>query len=142
MANESVALVEYCAFDVLGKVVVHVIEGNNPASVQRNSYYLDNSQVLGFGVCEDVVGTTMRRGNSGDKVLWLQRSLNRLGFLTERHITGTFSGNTYGAVVRFQKTMPGKTANGLADRETQQAIEAAIAELDFQTAETWMVVDE
>ena len=40
-------------------MIVHVIEGNNPSSVQRNSYYLANSQVLGFGLCDDAVDTTM-----------------------------------------------------------------------------------
>ena len=88
--TEHVALVEYCARDATGKVIVHVIEGNNPSSVQRNRYYLDNSQVLGFGACEDVADTTMRSGCSGDKVLQLQKWLTALGLLEQeapdRHV--------------------------------------------------------
>lgn len=138
--TEHAALVEYCAVDAQGQTLIHVIEGNNPSAVQRNTYLLGNSQVLGFGTCEDVVGTTMRSGNRGDKVLWLQQSLNALGLLEERHLTGAFGGNTRRAVIAFQtEHMEGKTANGLADRETQQAIEAALQELIFNNPDSWLV---
>lgn len=106
--TEHVALVEYCTRDAEGNVIIHVIEGNNPSSVQRNSYSLNNSQVLGFGACEDVVGTTMRYGNRGDKVLWLQQALHTLGYLEEKHLTGAFGGNTRRAVMDFQAGMEGK----------------------------------
>lgn len=96
--------------DAEGNVIIHVIEGNNPTSVQRNSYFLNNSQVLGFGACEDVVGTTMRYGNRGDKVLWLQEALHTLGYLEEKHLTGSFGGNTRSAVMEFQSGMEGKTS--------------------------------
>ncbi len=139
--TEHVALVEYSAYDAQGNVMVHVIEGNNPSSVQRNRYALNNSQVLGFGTAQDVVDTTMRSGCVGDKVLQLQQWLHRLGFLEEQHLTGSFGSNTRAAVVAYQQTMEGKTANGLADRVTQQAIEAAIIQLDFETPENWLVAD-
>ncbi|NLI22376.1 MAG: CHAP domain-containing protein [Clostridiales bacterium] len=137
--TEHVALVEYAARSAAGAVILHVIEGNNPGAVQRNSYYLDNSQILGFGACEDVVDTTIRSGCSGDKVRRLQQWLYQLGFLEERHITGTCGGNTKAAVIAYQKTMAGKTANGIADRETQQAIEADISRMEFDTTENWLV---
>lgn len=138
--TEHVALVEYCATDARGRVVIHVIEGNNPSSVKRNSYLLDNSQVLGFGVCEDVVDTTMRSGNRGDKVLKLQQALNQLGLLEERHLTGAYGGNTKRAVTNFQSEwMEGKSASGIADRETQQAIEAELNELIYNTPGSWLV---
>lgn len=139
--TEHVALVEYCTRDAEGNVVIHVIEGNNPSSVQRNSYFLNNSQVLGFGACEDVVGTTMRYGNSGDKVLLLQQALNALGYLEEQHLTGAFGGNTRRAVMDFQAGMEGKTVNGLADRETQQAIAAALNEMTYNDPNSWLVTD-
>lgn len=140
--TEHVALMEYSARAADGRVILHVIEGNNPSSVQRNSYYLNNSQVLGFGACEDVVDTTIRSGNSGDKVLALQKNLVVLGFLEEKHETGTFGSNTKAAVMDYQKTMDGKAVTGIADRETQQAIEAAIEQLEYDTPDTWLVAGE
>ena len=84
---EHVALVEYCTRDAEGNVI-HVIEGNNPSSVQRNSYA---QQQPGAGLWRvRGVGTTMRYGNRGDKVLWLQQALHTLGYLEEKHLTGAF----------------------------------------------------
>ncbi|MEG2251864.1 MAG: peptidoglycan-binding protein, partial [Clostridia bacterium] len=140
--TEHVALVEYCATDEQGRVVIHVIEGNNPSCVQRNSYLLNNSQVLGFGVCEDVVGTTMRSGNRGDKVLKLQQALNKLGLLEERHLTGAYGGNTKRAVRTFQSEhRENQAATGVADRQTQQAIEAELSAVAYDTPDTWLVED-
>ena len=139
--TEHVALVEYSALDARGAVVVHVIEGNNPDRVQRNSYYLDNSQVLGFGCCEDVIGTTMRFGNAGDKVLALQNDLNELGFLGERHVTGTFGSNTRAAVASFQRFM-GLSENGMADLDTQAALAAELERKHYADPDSWLVQDE
>lgn len=139
--TEHVALVEYCTRNEFGEVMIHVIEGNNPDRVQRNSYPLDDSQVLGFGLCQDLADTVMRFGNEGDKVLALQQSLNELGYLEERHITGTFGSNTRKAVMDFQQTLSVKTASGIADRVTQQAIEQAMYEKLLEAPETWLVTD-
>lgn len=138
--TEHVALVEYCSYDSEGNVIIHVIEGNNPSAVQRASYRLSNSQVLGFGLCEDVVDTTMRSGNRGQKVLALQQALNRLGLLEERHLTGGFGGNTKRAVMNFQQQhMQDKAVTGIADRETQQSIEQMINQITFDDPDTWLV---
>ena len=140
--TEHVALVEYCARDAQGKVLVHVIEGNNPAAVQRNSYRLDNSQILGFGVCEDIIGTTMRFGNKGDKVLALQQDLNFLGLLEERNVTGEFGSNTRAAVSAYQRErMTGQEANGVADMATQQAIAAEMEWIRFYDPNNWLVME-
>ena len=136
-----VALVEYCAYGPGGGVNIHVIEGNNPESVQRAVYPLDNSQILGFGCWGDVVDTTMQYGNTGDKVLALQQSLGRLGYLSQRHYTSTYASNTRQAVLLFQQTMPGKTPTGVADRETQLAIGHAIEKLEFDDPNSWLVSD-
>lgn len=138
--TEHVALVEYCTRDEFGQVLIHVIEGNNPDRVQRNSYHLDDSQVLGFGLCEDLADTTMRFGNEGDKVAALQADLHRLGLLDERHLTGVFGSNTRKAVMDFQVIyLSGRSATGIADRETRQAIDQQIARLVFESPETWLV---
>ena len=77
----------------------------------------------------------------GDKVLWLQQALHTLGYLEEKHLTGAFGGNTRRAVMDFQAGMEGKTVNGLADRETQQAIAAALAEMAYNDPNSWLVTD-
>lgn len=138
--TEHVALVEYCTRNSMGDVTVHVIEGNNPSSVQRNSYPLDNSQILGFGLSQDRVDTTIRFGNQGDKVLRLQQNLNRIGMLDERHITGTCGSNTRAAIEDFQRAfMPDKLANGIADLETQQAIHYQVIQVEFNDPANWQV---
>lgn len=136
-----VALVEYCAYTADGDVNVHVIEGNNPDSVQRNVYALDNSQVLGYGCWDDVVDTTIQFGNTGDKVLALQEDLGQLGYLAQRHFTGTYASNTRNAITAFQKTMDGKTPTGIADRDTQQAIANALKVIRFNDLDSWLVTD-
>ena len=139
--TEHVALVEYCTRNEYGEVIIHVIEGNNPDRVQRNAYPLDNSQVLGFGLCEDLADTVMRFGNEGDKVLALQQDLHELGYLEERHITGIYGSNTKKAVMDFQEQLNESAAAGIADRITQQAIEQAIHEKLLEAPETWLVTD-
>ena len=122
--------------------MVHVIEGNNPSAVQRNVYRLDDSQVLGFGLCEDLVDTTMRYGNAGDKVTQLQQALIDLGYLAERHLTGTYAANTKNAVAEFQRRcLPHLNANGIADRETQQEIQRQLSGLVDDSPETWLVTE-
>ena len=138
--TEHVAMVEYCAYNAQGEVIIHVIEGNNPSQVQRNRYKLNNSQVLGFGLCEDIADTTIRYGNRGDKVLKLQQDLNLIGILAQRHLTGTMGSNTKKAIIDFQsEIMIDKTPTGVADRETQQAIEEMVYDILYNTPETWLV---
>lgn len=138
--TEHVALVEYSAYDSEGNVIIHVIEGNNPSRVQRSRYRLNNSQVLGFGLCEDLVDTTIRYGNSGDKVLALQQSLHTMNLLEERHLTGTFGSNTKRAVMNFQaQHMPAKVQTGIADRETQQLLASLVYDIEYNTPDTWLV---
>jgi hypothetical protein len=136
-----VALVEYCAYAADGSVNIHVIEGNNPDSVQRAVYPLNNSQILGFGCRDDVVDTTMQYGNTGDKVLQLQQDLGSLGYLTSQNFTGTYASNTRNAVTAFQQNMAGKTPTGVADRDTQIAIQNEIEKLAIDDPDSWLVVD-
>lgn len=139
--TEHVALVEYCTRSEFGEVIIHVLEGNNPDRVQRNAYPLDDSQVLGFGLCEDLADTVMRFGNEGDKVLALQNDLHELGYLDDRHITGIYGSNTKKAVMAFQQTIAEPTVSGIADRVTQQALDQAMYEKLLEAPETWMVTD-
>ena len=138
--TEHVALVEFCARHEDGQIYVHVLEGNNPDRVQRNHYALDDSQVLGYGLCEDIIGTTMRFGNTGDKVLALQKDLCELGFLEVRHLTGTYGSNTRAAVIRFQQeVMYEKNPNGIANIYTQLAVAAMLDEQRYNSPDSWLV---
>ena len=138
--TDHVALIEYCSRDAEGNVYLHVIEGNNPDRVQRKVYPLDNSQVLGFGLCEDLVDTTMRSGNEGDKVLTLQQNLYQLGFLDELHLTGAYGSHTRAAVMALQQEfLPGHAVNGLADRETQQLIARLLRQQLWDDPDNWLV---
>ncbi len=138
--TEHVALVEFCARHEDGQIYVHVIEGNNPDRVQRNFYALDDSQVLGYGLCEDVIGTAMRFGNTGDKVLKLQQDLCELGFLEERHLTGTYGSNTRAAVIHFQQeAMYEENPNGIANIYTQRAMADMLEELRYNSPDSWLV---
>lgn len=140
--TEHVALVEFCARHEDGQIYIHVLEGNNPDRVQRNHYALDDSQVLGYGLCEDIIGTSMRFGNTGDKVLMLQQDLHELGYLEERHLTGTYGSNTRAAVVRFQReAMYEDNPNGIANLYTQRAIAQLLEEKRYNSRESWLVTD-
>ena len=140
--TEHVALVEFCARHEDGQLYVHVLEGNNPDRVQRNHYELDDSQILGYGLCEDVIGTAMRFGNTGDKVLALQEKLHELGYLEERHLTGTYGSNTRAAVIRFQsEAMYEDNPNGIANLYTQRAIDELLEEKRYNSRESWLVTD-
>ncbi|MBP3651235.1 MAG: CHAP domain-containing protein [Clostridia bacterium] len=140
--TEHVALVEFCARHEDGQIYVHVLEGNNPDRVQRNYYQLDDSQVLGYGLCEDIIGTSMRFGNTGDKVLLLQEKLHELGYLEERHLTGTYGSNTRAAVTRFQnEAMYEENPNGIANLYTQRAIDELLEEQRYNSRESWLVTD-
>ena len=140
--TEHVALVEFCARHEDGQLYVHVLEGNNPDRVQRNHYELDDSQILGYGLCEDVIGTSMRFGNTGDKVLALQEKLHELGYLEERHLTGTYGSNTRAAVIRFQsEAMYEDNPNGIANLYTQRAIDELLEEKRYNSRESWLVTD-
>ncbi|MBE5795279.1 MAG: CHAP domain-containing protein [Clostridiales bacterium] len=140
--TEHVALVEFCARHEDGQIYVHVLEGNNPDRVQRNHYPLDDSQVLGYGLCEDIIGTSMRFGNTGDKVLLLQEKLHELGYLEDRHLTGTYGSNTRAAVLQFQReAMYEDNPNGIANLYTQRAIDELLEEKRYNSRESWLVTD-
>lgn len=139
--TDHVALVEYCSRTPEGKTLIHVIEGNNPVAVARNTYSLTDSQILGYGTVHDLAEITMRYGNSGEKVRQLQSSLAFLGFLEERFITGDFGNATAGAVRSFQAAH-GLRTSGVANMETQLRIQEEAELKRINDPNTWIVVDE
>ncbi len=139
--TDHVALVEYCSRTPDGKTLIHVIEGNNPVGVARNTYSLYDTQILGYGTVHDLADITMRFGNSGEKVRQLQESLAYLGFLESRFITGNFGNATADAVRAFQNRY-GIRPNTIANMETQQRLQREVDLKRDMDPTTWMVVDD
>ena len=124
--TSHVAMVEYCARDAEGRVLVHVIEGNNvtkpaPQSVERNVYPLDYWQILGYGTVHDLADMTLRFGSEGPKVAALQRELIAAGLMEERYATGVYGAITTDAVKAVQHRA-GILETGVANLETRLAL--------------------
>ena len=139
--TEHVALVEYCTEDRGGNITVHVIEGNNPSTVARNTYELNSSSILGYGTVREVADTTMVVGNQGEKVRQLQERLAYLGFLRSDLVTGKFTDSTTEAIRAYQEAR-GLRIIGVANRETQQLLEKEYNEAYQNDPDIWSVVDE
>lgn len=138
--TSHVALIEYVTRDQNGVVWLHVIEGNNPDRVQQCAYRLDNSNVLGFGLCGDWIDTVMRFGCSGDTVMRLQGMLRDLGYLESEQVNGLYQTATKEAVAAFQRAhMPPRNYYGIADRETQQKLQAQYGQSYVEDWRNWLV---
>ena len=126
--TSHVALVEYCTRDESGRVLVHVIEGNNvtkpaPQSVARNVYPLDYWKILGYGTVYDLADIALRFGNKGVKVKALQQALVAAGLLDPQYTTGQYGAITEEAIRTVQR-MSGIAESGIANHETQIALNA------------------
>lgn len=139
--TDHVAMVEYCTQDENGSVQLHVLEGNAPSAVQRNVYDLTYNRILGYGAVHDVADYTMRMGNSGLKVQTLQEKLAYLGYLDAGLVNGSFGSGTVSAVKAFQAAC-GLSATGIANQNTQAAIDQAMETAIDADPATWTVVDE
>ena len=139
--TDHVAMVEYCAREADGSVMVHVLEGNNPDKVQRNVYPLTYRRILGFGTVHDVMDVTMRWNCTGDKVAALQEKLIYTGYLKDREATGVYGQYTADAVKAFQEEH-GLKVNGIANLSTQKLLESAYEQAQRSDPAVWLVVDE
>ena len=139
--TEHVAMVEYCTRDRLGKVTVHVIEGNNPSSVQRNEYDLNSGSILGYGTVHDVADITMTFGCLGEKVYTLQEKLAYLGYLDPSLVTGRYGDGTVEAVRAYQEAHKLKV-NGIANLQTQARLDAEYTQAYDSDPDIWGVVDD
>ena len=139
--TEHVAMVEYCTRDRLGNVTVHVIEGNNPSSVQRNEYDLNSSSILGYGTVHDVADITMTFGCLGEKVYALQEKLAYLGYLDPSLVTGRYGDGTVEAVRAYQEARKLKV-NGIANLQTQAKLDLEYTQAYDSDPEIWGVVDD
>lgn len=139
--TDHVAMVEYCTRDSQGKITIHVLEGNNPDQVQRNTYALTNKQILGYGTVHDVMDVTMRSGNSGIKVAKLQEKLAYLKLMDAEKADGVYGDATTAAVRLFQESHHLKPS-GIANQKTQMTLEMVYRKAMENDPAMWMVVDE
>jgi len=139
--TDHVAMVEYCTRDQDGNVTIHVLEGNAPSSVQRQTYELTNSRILGYGTVHDAANWTLRGGCSGEKVRQLQENLIYLGYLPEGSADGVY-GNATADAIRLIQQEEGIRANGIANIGTQQAITELLKVAVYNDPDTWLVVDD
>ena len=140
--TEHVALVEYCTRNTdSGRILVHVIEGNNPSAVARDVYEINDRAILGYGTVHDVADITMGFGNTGEKVRLLQEKLAYLGYLDPSLVTGRFGDSTAEAV-RLYQSGHGLAVNGIANMKTQQLLEAEYVSRYETDPDIWSVVDE
>ena len=140
--TEHVALVEFCTRDTYsGEVLIHVIEGNKPVAVARDTYTLNDPAILGYGTVHDVADITMCFGNQGEKVRMLQEKLAYLGFLDSSLVTGHFGDGTAEAVRAYQAAR-GLQASGIANMKTQQILESEYIVCYERDPDIWSVVDD
>ena len=140
--TEHVALVEFCSRNpVTREVTVHVIEGNNPSAVARNTYGINSPSILGYGTVRDVADITMTFGNEGEKVVSLQEKLAYLGFLDPTLVTGRFGDGTVEALRSYQQSRKLRVT-GIANMNTQQKLEAEYSQQYNNDPDIWSVVDD
>lgn len=140
--TEHVALVEFCTRDdYSGEVLIHVIEGNKPVAVARDTYELNDPAILGYGTVHDVADITMCFGNQGEKVRMLQEKLAYLGFLDPSLVSGHFGDATAEAVRTYQADR-GLQVSGIANMKTQLLLETEFTSRYENDPDIWSVVDE
>ncbi len=139
--TDHVALVEYCTVDEKGHVTIHAIEGNNPDSVARNTYAIDNSRILGYGTVHDVADWTMRGNCTGVKVKKLQQNLMYLNYLPQGADDGVYGPSTVEAVKRFQLDN-GLNDSGIANMETQRLLQNTVDWKVYNDLDAWLVQDD
>ena len=139
--TDHVAMVEYCTVNKKGDITIHVIEGNNPEKVARNTYALTYNRILGYGTVHDAADWTMRSGCAGEKVRQLQEKLIYLGRLPEDGADGAYGSATRRAIEDFQQAQ-GLSVNGIANIATQRALDEAVERAVVADPTTWQVVDD
>lgn len=139
--TDHVAMVEYCTQDAAGNVTLHCLEGNNPSSVARVTYSISDKKILGYGTVHDVADWTMRQGNSGEKVRQLQSKLVYLGLMPEGSADGVYGAATAEAILAFQRAN-GLKDLGIANIETQKALNAAYQAKVDTDPDMWVIIDD
>lgn len=139
--TDHVAMVEYCTRDASGSVTIHCLEGNNPSTVARATYSINDKKILGYGTVHDVADWTMRQGNSGQKVRELQEKMIYLGLMPQGSADGVYGAATAEAITAFQ-TAHGLKTNGIANIETQTLLNRLYQEKVDADPAMWVIIDD
>lgn len=139
--TDHVAMVEYCSRKKDGSVVIHVLEGNNPDRVQRNTYDLTYNRILGYGTVHDVADWTMRTGNTGEKVRQLQEKLVKIEYMAPQRVSGEYDVYTVQAVQAYQRSI-GEKDSGIATITTQLMLDKDVQDALLRSPGVWSVVDD
>ena len=136
--TSHVAMVEgsYRAAD--GRVVIQVLEGNNPHSVARAHYDLTDWRIQGYGTVRDLADIVLRMGVKGEKVRQLQQTLVDIQLLAADQISGNYNQKTSDAVKAFQYEMKMPTT-GIANQLTQLRLADYLAQYKADHSEFWTV---
>ena len=106
VGTDHVAIVEGVTRDAQGEVQIHVIEGNNPDKVQRNTYPLSYKLLYGFGTPVRRAYTEVGLHDTCDDIYVLQSFLTRKGLLKARKKLRTSADrNVIHALNAYQKMM-------------------------------------
>lgn len=133
-----VAMVEMSLVDEAGQVYVQVLEGNMPDKVQRAQYKLDDWRIQGYGTVHELADIVLRGGIESEKVKKLQENLVIIGLLPQQEVHGRYNNATQEAVRSFQ-SMQQLTQTGIANQQTQLALNEYTAHYMMNRTEFWTV---
>ena len=127
--TDHVAIVEGVSRNEDGSLLVHVIEGNNPDTVQRAEYALDYKLIYGYGTPVKRAYTNLRLYYTSDEVTLLARQLEALDYYKKPKAgyPSQMDKTLQTALYRFkldQKLSGGK----IMDLNTWNALNEALAE--------------
>ena len=120
--TDHVAIVEGVSQNQDGSLVIHVIEGNNPDRVQRNTYDIGCGQIYGYGTPVRKATRSLRLYSHGDDCQPVNLYLHLLGYMPVGSYAQEITEKTIQALKEYQKD------NGLrqtcqVDKETRALME-------------------
>ncbi|MHC1786025.1 MAG: peptidoglycan-binding protein [Christensenellales bacterium] len=136
--TSHVAMVEGCLQAQDGRIILQVLEGNNPKAVARAQYDLKDWRIQGYGTVRDLADIVLRMGAKGEKVRQLQQTLVDIGLLGGEGATGIYNQKTSDAVKAFQYEV-GMPTTGIANQATQLNLEEHLARCKAERTEFWIV---
>ena len=123
VGTDHVALVEDVTSNANGEVQIHVIEGNNPDRVQRNTYPLSYKLLYGFGTPVRRAYTDVGLYDTCDDIYVLQAFLTRKGYLKPRKAYRTQLTRTETHALGLYQKDNGLTRTNQLDMQTRNFME-------------------
>lgn len=120
--TDHVALVEGVSVEPDGSLLIHVIEGNNPDRVQRNTYPQTWKLIYGYGTPVRRANRIIRTWNRTDDCPVIMTFLVRKGYLKESQYSDQFTDKGSAALRKYQKEN-GLKSTGMVDIETRALME-------------------